>query len=134
MSKLEKSSQEDPTAAITYWTQVFGIAALRGRTLSFCVKHTKLPILLKGILHTDNAKLALEHGVDGMNVSNHGGRQVDGAMGATYSTATGCQSCSGKDTCTHGQWDSSGPDVIKAMTLSAKTVLDGRPCMRAIVK
>ena len=48
--------------------------------LAFLRESTELPILLKGILHPDDARLAVEHGIDGVIVSNHGGRQVDGAI------------------------------------------------------
>lgn len=56
--------------------------ALTWNDLGWLRRQTRLPILLKGILHPDDARLALEHGVDGIIVSNHGGRQVDGAIAA----------------------------------------------------
>src|SRR5699024_1736959 len=81
-AKLDQSPKEDLMSAIMHWTQVFGNASLTWDDIAFLRTHTKLPIILKGILHPDDAKLALDHGVDGIIVSNHGGRQVDGALGA----------------------------------------------------
>src|SRR5699024_72746 len=81
-AKLEKSPQEDPTAAIMHWTQVFGNVGLGWEGPAFLREHTSLPIILKGILHPDDAKMALEYNVDGIILSNHGGRQVDGAVAA----------------------------------------------------
>ncbi|MFP3340074.1 alpha-hydroxy-acid oxidizing protein, partial [Micrococcus sp. SIMBA_131] len=65
-----------------HWTHVFGNAGLTWEDLAELRKYTSLPIILKGILHPDDAKLALKYGADGIIVSNHGGRQVDGAISA----------------------------------------------------
>src|SRR5699024_12680121 len=67
---------------IMHWTKVFGNASLTWDDLAFLQEHTTLPIILKGILHPEDAKRALENDVDGIIVSNHGGRQVDGAIAA----------------------------------------------------
>ncbi|CAM3168426.1 lactate 2-monooxygenase [Filibacter tadaridae] len=128
-SKLEKSPQEDPNAAIMYWTQVFGNASLTWDDLAFLRKHTKLPIVLKGILHPDDAKLAIEHGVDGIIVSNHGGRQVDGAIGALDALPLVCDAVQGQIPVLMDSGIRRGSDVIKALALGAKAVLVGRPCM-----
>src|SRR5699024_12498581 len=61
ISKLEKSPQDDPTAAIMHWTLVFGNVGLGWEDLAFLREHTSLPIILKGILHPDDAKMALEY-------------------------------------------------------------------------
>jgi lactate 2-monooxygenase len=79
-SRLNRTPQEDMTSAIMLWAQVFGNPSLTWKDLEFIRLQTSLPILLKGILHPDDARLALEHGADGIIVSNHGGRQVDGAI------------------------------------------------------
>src|SRR5699024_3718108 len=71
-SKLEKPPEEDPTSAIMQWTQIFGNPRLTWDDITFLREHTNLPILLKGVLHPDDAKLAMEHGIDGIIVSNHG--------------------------------------------------------------
>ncbi|MFP3471994.1 alpha-hydroxy-acid oxidizing protein, partial [Micrococcus sp. SIMBA_144] len=66
--------------AIMHWTHVFGNAGLTWEDLAELMKYTSLPIILKGILHPDDAKLALQYGADGIILSNPGGRQVDGAI------------------------------------------------------
>ena len=53
-----------------------------GRTSTSCASIWKGPLILKGILHPDEARMALERGIDGVIVSNHGGRQLDGAAAA----------------------------------------------------
>ena len=62
------------------FTEIFSRPSLSWDDLPFLRERTKLPILLKGILHPDDARRALDAGVDGIVVSNHGGRQVDGAI------------------------------------------------------
>ncbi|WP_075982690.1 lactate 2-monooxygenase [Bacillus massilinigeriensis] len=129
VSKLAKSPKEDPTSAIMYWTQVFGNAALTWDDIAFLRKHTKLPIILKGILHPDDAKLALEYGVDGIIVSNHGGRQVDGAIGALEALPIICDVIQEKIPVLMDSGIRRGSDIIKALALGAKAVLVGRPTM-----
>jgi len=88
---------------------------------------TRLPLLLKGILHPEDARKALDHGVDGVVVSNHGGRQVDGAT-ATLDVLPGIAAAVGDrvpvllDSGIRG-----GADVFKALALGARAVLIGRP-------
>src|SRR5262249_25144721 len=79
---LPASPEADPTTAVCAALGSFGDPALTWDSLGFLRQATKLPILLKGILHPDDAARALDMGVDGIIVSNHGGRQVDGAIGA----------------------------------------------------
>jgi lactate 2-monooxygenase len=88
---------------------------------------TRLPLLLKGILHPDDARRALDYGVDGIVVSNHGGRQVDGAI-ASLDALPAIVSAVGErvpvllDSGIRG-----GADVFKALALGARAVLIGRP-------
>ncbi len=128
-SNLEESPEEDPASAIMHWTQTFGNPSLTWEDLAFLRKHTSLPILLKGILHPDDAKLAVEHGVDGIIVSNHGGRQVDGAIGALEALPQVCEAVQGKIPVLMDSGIRRGSDVVKALALGAKAVLVGRPCM-----
>ncbi|MGY0694433.1 lactate 2-monooxygenase [Virgibacillus sp. FSP13] len=128
-AKLEKSPKEDPTAAIMHWTKVFGNASLTWDDIAFLRKHTKLPILVKGILHPDDAKLAIEHGVDGIIVSNHGGRQVDGATSALEALPLVNEVVQDQIPVLMDSGIRRGSDIIKAMALGAKAVLVGRPCM-----
>lgn len=128
-AKLDESPEEDPTAAILHWTQVFGNVGLSWEDVAFLKKNTNLPIILKGILHPDDAKLALEHGADGIIVSNHGGRQVDGAPAALEMLPEICEVIQDKIPVLMDSGIRRGSDVMKAMALGAKAVLVGRPCM-----
>jgi len=128
-SKLEKSPEEDPTAAIMYWTQVFGNTSLTWEDISFLKNHTKLPIILKGIIHPEDAKMALEHEVDGIIVSNHGGRQIDGALSALEALPLVCDVVQDQIPVFMDSGIRRGSDIIKALSLGAQAVLVGRPCM-----
>lgn len=128
-AKLEQSPQEDPTSAIMHWTKVFGNASLTWDDLAFLREHTTLPIILKGILHPEDAKRALEHDVDGIIVSNHGGRQVDGAIAALDALPAICDVVAEKVPVLMDSGIRRGSDIIKAIALGAHAVLVGRPCM-----
>ena len=69
-----------PRAAVETFLDVFSRSSLTWRDLAFLRDRTKLPIVLKGIQSADDARAAVDHGVEGIVVSNHGGRQVDGAV------------------------------------------------------
>jgi len=88
---------------------------------------TKLPVIVKGIQHADDAKKAIDHGADGIIVSNHGGRQLDGAIGALDTLAGISDAVSDKTTILFDSGIRRGADVFKAMALGAKAVLVGRP-------
>lgn len=128
-SQLPVSPEEDPTAAIMHWTQTFGNPGLTWSDLSFLRQHTSLPILLKGILHPEDAQLAMEHGVDGIIVSNHGGRQVDGAISALDALPLICDVVRDEIPVLMDSGIRRGSDVVKALALGARAVLVGRPCM-----
>jgi lactate 2-monooxygenase len=87
---------------------------------------TKLPILLKGVRHGEDAKLAAAHGVDGVIVSNHGGRQVDGER-AALDDLPEVVAAAGAIPVLFDSGVRSGADVFKALALGAKAVLLGRP-------
>jgi lactate 2-monooxygenase len=128
-SRLEKSPQEDMRAAIMLWARVFGNPTLTWKDLEFIKRQTSLPILLKGILHPEDAKLAVEHGVDGLVVSNHGGRQVDGAIAAIDALPDVVDAVEGKIPVLMDSGIRRGSDILKALALGAKAVLVGRPYM-----
>ncbi|MEP6927694.1 MAG: lactate 2-monooxygenase [Ginsengibacter sp.] len=88
---------------------------------------TKLPVILKGIQHPDDAKKAIDHGADGIIVSNHGGRQMDGGIGALDTLAVIADAVGDKTTILFDSGIRRGADVFKAMALGAKAVLIGRP-------
>jgi lactate 2-monooxygenase len=88
---------------------------------------TKLPILVKGILHPDDARLAIEHGLDGLIVSNHGGRQVDGAIGSLDALPGVAVAVGGRIPVLFDSGIRGGADAFKALALGANAVLLGRP-------
>lgn len=128
-SRLEKSPKEDIRAAIMLWAQVFGNPSLTWKDLQYIRMQTSLPILLKGILHPDDARLALEHGVDGIIVSNHGGRQVDGALPAIEALPDIVDVVNDQIPVLMDSGIRRGSDMVKALSLGAKAVLLGRPYM-----
>ncbi|RKK04105.1 lactate 2-monooxygenase [Pseudoroseomonas wenyumeiae] len=88
---------------------------------------TRLPILLKGILHPDDARRALDAGMDGIIVSNHGGRQVDGGVAALDMLPPVAEAVAGRVPVLFDSGIRTGADVIKALSLGARAVLLGRP-------
>src|SRR5699024_2639564 len=73
-AELEESPEENPFGAIMHWTKIFGNSALTWEDIEFVKEHTYLPIILKGIVHPEDAKKALIYNDDGVIVSNHDGR------------------------------------------------------------
>ena len=99
--------------------------------LAFLREATSLPIVLKGILHPDDARRAQEAGVDGVIVSNHGGRQVDGAVAALDALPGVCEAAPELEVL----FDSGvrcAADAVKALALGARAVLIGRPYVWAL--
>jgi lactate 2-monooxygenase len=124
---LPAPPEQDPSSAVRHFFQVATHPGLTWADLGFLRKHTRLPVLLKGILHADDARKAVEHGAAGVIVSNHGGRQVDGAI-AALDALPGVVDAVG--TRTEVLFDSGirrGSDVFKALALGARCVLLGRP-------
>ncbi len=124
---LERTPEEDLGAAVGHYLGVFVNPSLTWDDLERLRSWTTLPILIKGILHPDDATEARERGVDGIVVSNHGGRQVDGAI-ATVDALPGIADAVGGDLAI--LLDSgvrSGADAIRALALGADAVFLGRP-------
>lgn len=85
------------------------------------------PIVLKGIQHVEDAKLAVEAGMQGIIVSNHGGRQLDGAVGSLEVLPEIVAAVGDQTTVLFDSGIRTGVDIIKALCLGAKGVLVGRP-------
>ncbi|GAJ97441.1 L-lactate dehydrogenase [Geomicrobium sp. JCM 19055] len=100
--------------------------------MSFIRRHTTLPIILKGIVHPEDAKLAVEANVDGIIVSNHGGRQVDGSITAIDALPEIADVVRGRVPILMDSGIRRGSDVLKALALGATAVLVGRPSMYAL--
>lgn len=126
-SKLKKSPEEDISSAIQYFLRIFSNASLTWKDLAFIREHTKLPIVLKGILHPEDAELAIEYGVDGIIVSNHGGRQVGGAISALDALINISEVTKDRIPLLMDSGIRRGSDIAKALALGAKAVLLGRP-------
>src|SRR4029079_8406548 len=90
-------------------------------------ERTTLPIVLKGILHPDDARLAVEHGLDAVVVSNHGGRQVDGAIASLDALPGVVEAVGGRIPILLDSGIRGGADAFKALALGATAVLLGRP-------
>jgi isopentenyl diphosphate isomerase/L-lactate dehydrogenase-like FMN-dependent dehydrogenase len=125
-SKLAQPPESNPQDAIRLWTQIFSNNALTWDDLTWLQQQTKLPILLKGIQHADDARRALDAGVQGIIVSNHGGRQVDGAIGSLDALPAVVAAVAGKVPVLFDSGIRHGSDALKALALGARAVLLGR--------
>ncbi len=124
---LDEPPEENPTQAILYFATLFSNPALTWGDLAFLRAHTRLPVLLKGILHPDDARKAVDHGVDGLVVSNHGGRQMDGGLAALDALPAVVEAVGGNLPVLFDSGIRRGADVFKAVALGARAVLLGRP-------
>lgn len=116
-----------PLRAVRKFTNIYSNPALTWDDLKFLRQYTKLPIVLKGILHPDDASKAVDHGMDGIVVSNHGGRQVDGSISTLEALPSVVQATAGKIPVLLDSGVRGGADVFKALALGAKAVCIGRP-------
>jgi isopentenyl diphosphate isomerase/L-lactate dehydrogenase-like FMN-dependent dehydrogenase len=129
---LEKPPEEDLQAAVGRWVLAFSNPGISWDKLSFLRENTELPILLKGILHPDDARMAVDHGMDGVIVSNHGGRQVDGAIGTLDALPAVAEVVPDEFPVLLDSGIRSASDAFKAMALGASAVLLGRPYVWAL--
>ncbi|CBF78116.1 hypothetical protein AN8744.2 [Aspergillus nidulans FGSC A4] len=131
-AKFEKESgskvEDDIVGASRAWiSKVLSTTPHVWDEVSFLRKHWDGPLVLKGIQHVEDAKLALEAGCDGIVVSNHGGRQVDGAIASLEVLPEIVDAVGDKLTVLFDSGIRTGADIIKALCLGAKGVLVGRP-------
>ena len=127
LAGLEKSPEEDMLSAILKWVGVFSNAGYTWEDLAMIREATDLPILLKGILHPDDARAAMAAGCNGIIVSNHGGRQVDGAIAALDALPAVVDAVPEDFPVLCDSGIRTASDAIKAIALGARAVLLGRP-------
>jgi lactate 2-monooxygenase len=126
-AKLAKSPEEDPQSAILQWIPMFTGTDRRWDQLPFLREHWDGPIVLKGIQHVDDARRACDAGMDGIVVSNHGGRQVDGAVAALDMLPEIAAAVGDRLAVLFDSGIRTGADIVKALALGAQAVLVGRP-------
>lgn len=126
-SRLERPPEEDVLAAAVAMHATFPNLGLTWDDLAWLREQTDLPLLVKGVLRGDDALRARECGVDGVIVSNHGGRQVDGAVAALDALVEVREAVGSDAVVLMDSGIRRGADVLKALALGADAVLLGRP-------
>ncbi|UPM43298.1 alpha-hydroxy-acid oxidizing protein [Halocatena salina] len=124
---LSDSPAENEDAAIQHFLDVFGDPTITWNAVSDLCSMTDLPVVIKGVLHPDDAETAVDHGVDGIVVSNHGGRQVDGELGALEALPRIVERVAGRSAVFFDSGVRSGADALTALALGADAVGIGRP-------
>jgi lactate 2-monooxygenase len=124
---LDKPPEEDLATAVAHWAYQFSNPNVTWQDLEWLREQTTLPIVLKGIQHADDARRAVDAGVDGLVVSNHGGRQVDGAIGALDALPAVRAAVGPELPVLFDSGVRTGADVFKALALGADCVCVGRP-------
>jgi lactate 2-monooxygenase len=119
--------EENLEAAVGHWAYQFSNPAITWEDLAWLRRQTDLPIVLKGILHPGDAERAVQSGVDGLIVSNHGGRQVDGAIGALDALPSVRESVGPDFPVLFDSGIRTGSDILKALALGADAACLGRP-------
>ena len=114
-------------AAVQTFVRIYSRPSLTWDDLAFLRDRTSLPIFLKGILHADDARRAVEEGLDGLWVSNHGGRQVDGATSTIEALPGIAAAVDGRIPIVMDSGIRTGADAFKALALGATAVGIGRP-------
>jgi lactate 2-monooxygenase len=124
---LPAPPEENPMAAAVQFTQVFSDPTLDWARIAKIRSWTKLPVILKGIMRADDAAKAVSEGYDGILVSNHGGRQIDGGIGTLDALPGVVAATNGKIPVMLDSGIRGGADIFKALALGASAVGIGRP-------
>ncbi|WP_171170715.1 lactate 2-monooxygenase [Streptomyces sp. I05A-00742] len=124
---LAKPVEEDREAAVRHFLGMFSDAGRTWPDLAFLREHWDGPIVLKGVLHPDDARAAADAGMDGVVVSNHGGRQVAGSVAAADALPRVVEAVGDRLTVLFDSGVRTGDDIFKALALGARAVLLGRP-------
>jgi L-lactate dehydrogenase (cytochrome) len=120
-------TDENRGTAILHWVQNFGDPSLTWDDLAWLRAEWDGPIALKGIQHPDDARRAADAGMDGVIVSNHGGRQVDGAIASLDALPGIAEAVGDRLTVLFDSGVRTGADIAKALALGAEAVLVARP-------
>ena len=129
---LAKPPEDDPRSAVMLMLSLFTNPRFTWDDITWLKQTTKLPVLVKGILTSDDAAAAVEHGADGVIVSNHGGRQVDGSIASLDALPEVCDELGDRVPVLFDSGIRRGPDVLKAIAIGATAVLLGRPFAYAL--
>lgn len=124
---LAEPPEENPEAAVDRFLSIFGDASLTWEDLAFVREQTDLPIVIKGVLHPEDARLAVEAGADAVQVSTHGGRQVDGSIAAIEALPGVADAVGDETTVLFDSGIRRGSHAFKTLALGADTVMLGRP-------
>ncbi len=124
---LSRTPEDDPAGAVMRWASIFPNPGLSWSDLPFVRERWDGPIALKGILSADDARMAADAGMDGVVVSNHGGRQVDGAIASLDALPGVVEAVGDRLDVLLDSGVRTGADAVKALALGAKAVLVGRP-------
>jgi len=122
----------EPRVAVETFLEVFSRPSLTWSDLEFLRARTKLPIVLKGVQHPDDARHALDAGVDGILVSNHAGRQVDGAIASLDALPGIVDAVGGQAPVIFDSGIRTGADVFRALAIGADAVAVGRAWVYAL--
>jgi isopentenyl diphosphate isomerase/L-lactate dehydrogenase-like FMN-dependent dehydrogenase len=126
-SQLSKTPEEDLGAAIGHFLSIYDNPGLTWEDLDRLRAMTELPILVKGIQRADDARRALDRGMDGVIVSNHGGRQLDGALASLEALPAVVEAVGDRMTVLFDSGIRTGADAYKALALGARAICLGRP-------
>jgi L-lactate dehydrogenase (cytochrome) len=129
---LEKPPEEDLQAAVLHWVAVYSDPTVNWDDLGFLRESTSLPIVLKGIVHPDDARRAADAGIDGVLVSNHGGRQVDGAIATLEALPGIVEAVPDEFPVLLDSGVRTAADAFKALALGASAVALGRQFVWAL--
>ena len=126
-SRLSRPPEEDPRGAGEALMRMFSHLGLGWGDLAWLRDRTDLPIVIKGILHSDDARRCLDHGFDAIVVSNHGARQLDGCVPSLDALVEIRDALGDEPVLLMDSGIRRGTDVVKALALGADAVLLGRP-------
>lgn len=127
LASLARPPHEDLPAAIAAWAKVFQNNGRDWADLTFLRENWDGPLLIKGVQHVEDARRAVDYGVNGIIVSNHGGRQVDGAVGSLDVLPEIVEAVGDVLAVLFDSGIRCGADIVKALSLGAQAVLLGRP-------